>query len=138
MDKIKVGLIGCGNVGGSIISDIATAPYNVEIAALFVKRPDLSRAFPKVPIVRDIDLVINNPEINIILECTSSPEIEQLVRERTEGTNNKVIYTNKNFWEENGIGPYDWDEKKAAGIVASGQIIQELLAFVSFGLEESS
>lgn len=137
MDKIKVGLIGCGNVGGSIISDIATAPYNVEIAAMFVKRPDLSRAFPKVPVVEDIDLVVNNPEINFILECTSSPEIEQLVRERTDGTNNKVIYTNKNFWEENGIGPYDWDQKKAAGIVASGEIIEELLTLINFRLDES-
>ena len=137
MDKIKIGLIGCGNVGGSIISDIATGPYSVEIAALFSKRPDLLRAFPKVPVVEDINFVIDNPEINIIVECTSSLEVEQLVRERTAGTNNKVIYTNKDFWQENGIGPYDWDLKKAAGIDGAGEIVKEIIAFVNYPVDES-
>lgn len=137
MNKKLIGVIGCGNIGGSIISDLATGPYNLQVAMVCVDRIDHPRAFPKVPITNDINELIDNPNIDIIVECTTSQEVEDLVVTRTELNGKKLIHTNKNYWDENGIEYSDWVQKKKLGIETSEKIIQELLDFTNFTLEES-
>lgn len=138
MDKNLIGVIGCGNIGGAIISDLATAPYNLEVAMVCVDRIDHPRAFPEVAITNDINLILDNPDINIIIECTTSQEVEDLVVSSTEQSGKKLVHTNKNYWDENDVEYSDWVQKKKLGIETSEKLIQELLQFTNFSLTEES
>jgi predicted dinucleotide-utilizing enzyme len=138
MDKIKIGLIGGGNVGGSIISDIQTSPYNITVQSVCLLRPEMPRQFPKVNIVADINSIINDPEINIIVECTQSPAVEQSVKELLENLPKKVFYINKAFYADNNIADTDWEKRKQAGTAVATEIISEILKHVSYNPADES
>lgn len=138
MDKKLIGIIGCGNIGGAIISDLATAPYNLEVAMVCVDRIDHPRAFPEVAITDDINLVLDNPDINIIIECTTSKEVEDLAISSTEQSGKKLVHTNKNYWDENNVEYSDWVQKKKLGIETAESIVKEILEFTNFTLDEES
>lgn len=138
MDKIKIGLIGGGNVGGSIISDIQTSPYNIRVKSVSLLRPEMSRQFPKVDVITDIDGILNDPEINIIVECTQSLSIEQSVKELMADSPKKIIYVNKAFYADNNIADTDWEERKQAGTAIATEIISEILRHVDYVPDEES
>lgn len=138
MSKTLVGIIGCGNIGGSIISDLATAPYNLEVVLVGVDRIDHPRTFPEVPLTNDLNLVLDNPDIDIIIECTTSQDVEDLVVASTNLSGKKLFHTNKNYWTENNVDHSDWVQKRKLGIETAEKIIRDILDYTGlFESEES-
>jgi predicted dinucleotide-utilizing enzyme len=128
-----IALIGCGNVGGSIISEVMLTPLPIGIMGVCVSRPKAARNFPKVHIVNDVDDILSNPDVEIVIDCTQSPDLEELVKEKSKNSNKIFFYVNKNFYKEHGIDVNHWDEKKQAAIILATKIIDAITDYNSSG-----
>lgn len=132
---IKIGIIGAGNIGGSIISDLRSDEYPIEIVAVCIDRQNAPRTFPNVPTTHNIDDVIDNPDIDVIVECTNSLSVEEYVREKTQNSEKTVFYSNKNFYEENNIVEGDKEIMWQAGVDFSDITIDKIMSL--YNIDES-
>lgn len=73
MDRIKVGIIGCGNISGIYLKNCSQIFRNIEVIACADILYDKAKARAEeygVPIACTVDELINNPEVRIVINLT--------------------------------------------------------------------
>ena len=74
MNKIKIGLIGLGTVGGGVIKTLKNFRDNVEVVQIAVRNLNKKRNIEGLDesILTDKpELVVNNPEVDVVVEAVS-------------------------------------------------------------------
>ena len=74
MDKMKVGVVGCGNISGIYLTNLATMFTNVEVAAvadLVPERAQARAAEHGVPRACTVEELLADPAIEIVLNLTT-------------------------------------------------------------------
>ena len=73
MEKVKVGIIGCGNISGIYLKNCTSIFHNLEVAAVADKIPERAQARAeeyKIPRACSVEELLADPEIRIVLNLT--------------------------------------------------------------------
>lgn len=96
--KIKVGLFGFGCVGKGLYSVLGKTPgLKVEIGKICVKDPDKFRTLPASHFTTDKDVLLNDPEINVIVELIDDREAAFQIVSEALRNGKPVVTANKNM-----------------------------------------
>jgi len=73
MKKVKVGIIGCGNISGIYIQNLSKKFYNIELVAIADKIIDRAKKVEEEHGIKacSVDEILANPEIEIIVNLTT-------------------------------------------------------------------
>jgi len=98
MEKVKVGVIGCGQISGIYLENCSQTFENLEVAACADLMPDLARKrAEEFPIGRacTVEELLADPEIEIVVDLTVPKAHAEVNRRALEA--GKHVYTEKPF-----------------------------------------
>ena len=112
MEKIKVGMLGIGNIGKGTYQALAmnqkkiadTTGLDIEIVKILNRHPERDRGIdiPKEKYTTDIDDILNDPEISIVVELIGGIEPATTFMARALENGKSVVTANKAAIAANG------------------------------------
>ncbi|MCX6934582.1 MAG: homoserine dehydrogenase [Verrucomicrobia bacterium] len=110
MNKIGIGLVGCGTVGSGLIRNLPKANpligerlgVNLEIRAVAVKDPSKARETLPVPVVADWKKVIADPAVQIVVELVGGTDEAFRISEASLKAGKPLVTANKALLAERG------------------------------------
>jgi len=94
--KLTIGLFGFGVVGEGIYRVLKQTPtLQAEIKRICIKHPDKKRNAPAELFTTDADLVLNDPEINVIVELIDDAEAAWHIVSNSLSSGKQVVSANK-------------------------------------------
>lgn len=98
---IKVGVLGCGVVGGGVIQHLTSQPESFEIIGVFTRSIEkTTRAFPNVPCFTDAHAVINESDVVVELVGGIEPALTLVSKALRQGKD--VVTANKALIAQHG------------------------------------
>ncbi|MFM8654649.1 MAG: homoserine dehydrogenase, partial [Verrucomicrobiota bacterium] len=110
MDKMGIGLVGCGTVGSGLVRNLSDANrllqqrlgVSLELRAVAVRDPSKKRADLPVPPVGDWKSVISNPAVQIVAELLGGTTESLEVAKAAIAAGKPLITANKALLAEKG------------------------------------
>ena len=94
--KLIIGLFGFGVVGEGIYRVLKQTPtLQAEIKRICIKHPDKQRNAPSELFTTDADLLLNDPEINVVVELIDDAEAAWHIVSTSLGSGKSVVSANK-------------------------------------------
>jgi homoserine dehydrogenase len=94
--KLIIGLFGFGVVGEGIYRVLKQTPtLQAEIKRICIKHPDKKRNAPSGLFTTDADLLLNDPEINVVVELIDDAEAAWHIVSTSLGSGKAVVSANK-------------------------------------------
>ncbi len=94
--KLIIGLFGFGVVGEGIYRVLKQTPtLQAEIKRICIKHPDKKRNAPSELFTTDADLLLNDPEINVVVELIDDAEAAWHIVSTSLGSGKLVVSANK-------------------------------------------
>jgi len=94
--KLTIGLFGFGVVGEGIYRVLKQTPtLQAEIKRICIKHPDKKRNAPAELFTTDADLLLNDPEINVVVELIDDAEAAWHIVSTSLGSGKCVVSANK-------------------------------------------
>lgn len=111
MDKIGIGLIGCGTVGSGLIRNLPQANARIaerlgvslEIKSIAVRHPAKTRDPLPVKVVDDWKKVIADPEVQIVVELVGGTDDAFAMAEAALNVKKPLVTANKALLAERGL-----------------------------------
>ncbi len=100
--KLNIGLFGFGCVGHGLYEVLKKTPgLNAEIKYICVKQKNIERAIPESHFIYDKDIILNDPEINLVLELIDDAEAAFEIVASALMAGKPVVSANKKMIAEN-------------------------------------
>jgi len=94
--KLVIGLFGFGVVGEGIYRVLKQTPtLQAEIKRICIKHPDKKRNAPSELFTTDADLLLNDPEINVVVELIDDADAAWHIVSTSLGSGKSVVSANK-------------------------------------------
>lgn len=94
--KLNIGLFGFGVVGEGIYRVLKQTPtLQAEIKRICIKHPDKKRNAPAELFTTDADILLNDPEINVVVELIDDAEAAWHIVSTSLGSGKAVVSANK-------------------------------------------
>lgn len=129
---IKVGLLGCGTVGGGIVQLLdANAAYiearvgtKIEIARVLVRDPGKERvaALDKKKLSTDPESVLGDPSIDVVVEVMGGIDPAQTYIDRAIDAGKQVVTANKMLLAESGARLLDRARERGVDLAFEGAV----------------
>lgn len=122
MKKVKVGVIGCGNISGIYLENMTRLFDILEVKAVVDLIPSRSRSAAEkfgIPVVYDTDRqLVADPEIEIVVNLTTPPDHAAICQMALEA--GKHVYVEKPFAVTREDGRHVRDLARKKGLLAGG------------------
>ena len=124
MNKIGIGLIGCGTVGSGLIRNLPKANVligerlgvNLEIKSIAVRHPAKTREPLPVTLVDDWKKVISDPAVQIVVELVGGTEDAFQIAEAALKAKKPLVTANKALLAERGLELLPLAQKSGAPV----------------------
>jgi len=94
--NLRLGLFGFGCVGQGLYHVLnETKGLKAEIKRIVVRNPDKQRPIPKEFFSFDQDLILNDPEIDVVVELIDDPVVAFQILKRALENGKAVVTANK-------------------------------------------
>ncbi|MDB4946164.1 MAG: Homoserine dehydrogenase [Labilithrix sp.] len=129
---IKVGLLGCGTVGGGVIQLLrANAAYlearvgtSIEVAGVLVRDPEKDRVpeLDRALITTDAEAILGNDEIDVIVEVMGGVEPARGHLTRAIAAGRQVVTANKMLLAEHGVSLLELAKARGVDLAFEGAV----------------
>jgi homoserine dehydrogenase len=130
MDKIRIGFLGAGSVGGSMISQISAESLPFAIVAAGVREPNRRRSHPTVRLTDDLMSIATDPTIEVIIDVTRLQDTSEAVTAALE-SGKTVISTNKDYYAGQVYEELDSEKRKTDAAAEAVRLVDELKLLIT-------